>query len=331
MLHSERLFSRAAAALADAARDAVKASLDLFTVMIPVIVVVKVLQELDLIRPLARPLEPLMRLVGLPAEMGLVWAASLLNGIYAAVMVFLQLLQQEGGSLSVAQTTTLATLMLIAHALPVECGIARKCGARFPVQALIRVGAALLFGVIWNGATGVLGVLKEPAAVSPALLGAHETAGWTAWLLGEARQLLAVVLIIFSLMVMMKVLKALGILERISRAMAPVMRMIGVGERASTITMIGITLGISYGSGLIIRDARSGEMSPEEVFSALSFMGICHSLIEDTLLMMTLGASVWGMLGLRVPLCLGLTALLVRLLTRLPETTKGRFLWVKRP
>ena len=46
-------------------------SLELYKIMIPIIIAVKILQELDLISWLALPLEPFMRLMGLPGEMGL--------------------------------------------------------------------------------------------------------------------------------------------------------------------------------------------------------------------------------------------------------------------
>ncbi|NMC48238.1 MAG: hypothetical protein GYA47_02220, partial [Desulfovibrio sp.] len=65
--------SLAAPALS-ALRDAVRISLDLYKIMIPVIIGVKILKELDLISLLAVPLSPLMELTGLPADMGLVWA-----------------------------------------------------------------------------------------------------------------------------------------------------------------------------------------------------------------------------------------------------------------
>ena len=46
-------------------------SLELYKIMVPIIIVVKVLQELGLIVWLARPLAPVMHVVGLPGEMGL--------------------------------------------------------------------------------------------------------------------------------------------------------------------------------------------------------------------------------------------------------------------
>ena len=52
------------------ARDALSVSYQLFKVMVPVLIAVKILKELGLIRYLAIPLEPVMARVGLPRRDG---------------------------------------------------------------------------------------------------------------------------------------------------------------------------------------------------------------------------------------------------------------------
>lgn len=318
-------------AVVDSARDALRVSRELYTIMVPVIILVKILQELDLIRYLALPLKPLMTLVGLPADMGLAWAAALLNSVYSGIIVFLQLAQSHGEPLTTAQVTTLGTMMLIAHALPIEGGVARKCGARFFAQAAIRIGTAIAFGLIFHAATAATGALGEAAAIPLPFDNPAAHADLTAWALGELRKLLWISAVIFCMLLGMKLLRRLGILQAISRALEPMMRLIGIGPKASTITMIGMTLGMSYGSGLIVQDVRKGELEPEDVFCALSFMGVCHSLVEDTLLILLIGGDLSGVLWLRLALSLLLIAAMVRLVRRLPLRIKTRFLWVARP
>ncbi|MGE4529476.1 MAG: nucleoside recognition domain-containing protein [Rhodospirillaceae bacterium] len=315
-------------AVLDIARDTLRVSRDLYLVMIPAIVAVKVLQEFDLIRYLALPLQPLMNLVGLPAEMGLAWAATLLNGVYAGIIIFLQLAQGSAEPLTVAQVTTLGAMMLIAHGLPVEAGIAHRCGVRFFGQVVIRVGVALLFGIAYSALTSATGMHQGIAAIPLPAESANPSLA--VWVLGEAKKLLSISVVIFALLVAMRILREIGALNMISRAMEPVMRLIGIGTKASTITMIGMTLGLSYGSGIILKDARSGELASEDVFFSLSFMGICHSLIEDTVLMLLIGAEINGVLWIRLVVCLLFTAALVRVVRRLPEAAKTRFLWVPR-
>lgn len=319
---------RAIATIAESATETLRTSRDLYVVMVPVIVAVKVLQELDWVRYVALPLEPLMRLVGLPAEMGLAWAAGLLNGVYSGLIVLMQLAQGRAEPLSVAQVTTLSLLILIAHGLPVECGIAHRCGARFIGQCALRFGTALLCGVLYHTLTETFGLHPEAAAIPLPSLPADPSL--LDWALGELRNLAAISGVIFVLMLMMKLLRASGVLDLVTRAIAPVMRLVGIGSEASAITVVGMTLGLSYGSGVILQEVRKGVLPPRDVFFALSLMGVCHSLIEDTLVLMLVGAELGGLLWLRLAVSLAVIAALVRLVRLVPETAARRFLWVAR-
>ncbi|UIJ37972.1 hypothetical protein LWC08_14945 [Desulfobaculum bizertense] len=144
-------------------RDATEASIELFKVMVPIIIIVKLLQEFDLIQYLAIPLGPLMQLVGLPASMGLVWATGLLVNNYSGLVVYISL--APAAMLNVGQVTVLATMLLIAHALPVECKVAQKCGPSLWFQVLFRCAVALLAGVILHLIYSNFGLLTEPAQV----------------------------------------------------------------------------------------------------------------------------------------------------------------------
>ena len=119
--------------------ETVQISLTLFRIMIPIIIAVKILQEFGAIAAVGKVLSPVMRIVGLPGSMGLVWATAILSNIYTGIIVFVSVSANE--SLTVAQTTVLATMMLVAHNLPIELRIAQKAGARLRFMGLLRMGA----------------------------------------------------------------------------------------------------------------------------------------------------------------------------------------------
>ena len=50
----------------------------------------------------------------------------------------------------------------------------------------------------------------------------------------------------------------------------------------------------------------------------MCFLGICHSVVEDTLLIMLLGAQLWAILGLRLLFALLITAYIARRIYRKP-------------
>ena len=297
---------------------------ELFVIMIPVVIGVKVLQELGAVPYLAWPLTPLMALLGLPPEMGLVWAMALLNNIYSAIIVFLSL---NTSALTQAQVTVLATLMLVAHTLPVELGIARKSGAGLCFQLLTRFGGALILGMLLNAGYSATDTLQGPAVV---LFAAPATAAapslWS-WAMGETWKLVSIAGIITALMALMRLLQAMGAIALLNRLLRPLLGLIGIGPAASSLTVAGLTLGVTYGAGLIMHEAKSGRVDKRDVFFSLTFMGLCHSLIEDTLLMAMLGAQLSGILWARLAFALLATALLVKFSARLAPQLADRLLW----
>jgi hypothetical protein len=308
-------------------RDAVKVSLSLFRIMIPVVILVRILQTLGWIEPLAVPFKPLMALVGLPAEMGIVWVTAMVNNLYGAIVVFVSLIREV--PVTTAQATILATMMLIAHTLPVELRIAQKSGPRLLFQGISRVGAALVLGGILHLVYTASGRLQGPAKVlftsdeasAPAL------GSWLQWARAEAWNLFSIFLIVLALFFLMRLLKELKVIALMDRLLGPLLRFMGIGPKASAITVIGLTTGLAYGGGLIIHEARSGQVEKKDVFFSLTLMGLCHSLIEDTMLMVMIGADLSGILWARLVFAILAVALVVRVTRKLPEGFCDRFLW----
>ena len=294
-------------------------------IMIPVIVVVKILNEFDVIRYVAMPLSPVMLIVGLPPEMGLVWATAMLNNIYGGIIVMLSL--PATATLTAAQATVLGVMVLVAHTLPVELRIAQKSGARALFQGISRVGSALLLGMILNLAFSSLDLFQEPASIMLGGQGSPQYRGILGWMLSEATRLLWILVIIAALVAMMRILRAIGAIRLIDIMLRPILRLLGIGPKASAITVIGLTLGVAYGGGLIIHEARSGEIGPKDVFFCLTLMGLAHSLIEDTLLIMTIGGHLAGILLARVAYAVIVVMLIVKVVSLLPESFCKRFLW----
>ena len=78
-------------------------------------------------------------------------------------------------------------------------------------------------------------------------------------------------------------------------------------------------LGLSFGGGLLIKEAGSGKLSTKDIFIAMTLLSVCHSLIEDTLLIMILGAHISGVFWGRLVFSLLFTVLI----SRLVNTEKG--------
>jgi len=304
---------RLAYALVNLVRDATKVSLTLYKILIPIIIGVKICTELGLVPYLAAPLAPIMELLGLPGAMGLAWATAMLSNLYGAMAVFVAVLPQTG-PLSQAQVTVLGVVMLFAHNLIQEGAVTKRCGAGFWSQNAIRLGGAFLCGMILHWIFAAGGFLAEPAPVlwTPPL----DDAGLLPWAVSQAKTLGFIFCVILTLMALMRALTALGLSRFMEAALAPFLRLMGIGATAATITIIGLTLGIGYGGGLIIHEVDQGTIPRRDVFAAATLMSLSHALIEDTILMTLIGTSPWGSLAARLTFSLAATALLVRLIPR---------------
>jgi len=297
-----------------------KVSLGLFKIMIPVVIVTKILATLGIIPYLGVAVSPVMRLVGLPGELGLVWATAMVTNLYGGLAVYGTV--AAGLDLSVAQITTLTTLMLFAHGLPVELRIAQKAGPRARFILPLRIGTALAFGIIFSHACRAAGILQQ---ASTALWQPPPSQdGWLNWGLGQFKNLGTIFLIILVLVFVLKILARLGVSRWLTRLLRPLLRLMGMSEAAAPITVVGMTLGLSYGGGLIIEESRSGRLGRQDVLSSVALMSICHSLIEDVLLMMAVGGHQLGVLWGRAVLSIVIVAIVARVIARLPEATIQR-------
>lgn len=315
------LFSSAVTTVKDAAR----ISLDLFKIMIPVVIAVKILQELELISWLAAPLSPVMQTVGLPGEMGLVWATALINNIYSGLIVFLSLVQDQ--PISAAQATVLGTMILVAHSMPVELRVVQSSGPRLCFQLLIRMGAALLMGFVLHLLYDNFNLLQEPANIllTPDSSAIEKTI--PQWAFGEIKNLISIFGIILTLLVVMKILTKLRILQAMDFLLRPLLKLMGIGSKASALTVVGLTMGLSYGGGMIIHETKSGRINKKDVFYSLTLMSLCHSIIEDTLLLMMIGGHVSGLFWGRLVFSILIVAALVQLTKIIPESFSDKYLW----
>ncbi|MDH2436193.1 hypothetical protein QCD60_27040 [Pokkaliibacter sp. MBI-7] len=282
----------------------------LLKVMVPALLAVKLLDMLGGTELLGKLLSPLMQLMGLPDSLGIVWATVLLTNIYTAMMVFLDIAAHE--TLTGAQITIMGTLLLLAHSLPVEGAVAKAAGVSWRLTLTLRIGGALVLGMLLHWFYAATGWLQTPGQVlwSPA---ASADTGLVGWLMDQVVTLLTIFPIILALLTLLKVLRWLGIERLIHALLFPILRILGIGKDAANVTIIGVTLGLSYGAGILIREARSGQLPPRDIMLTLCFLGLCHSVIEDTLLVVLMGADLSGILWARLLFAVVVIGILARL------------------
>lgn len=293
----------------------------LLKIMIPISIVVKILEEYGLIDIIGQNLTPAMDVVGLPGEFGLVIATAMITNIYGALIVFFTLSIQY--TYTVAQVTILACMMLIAHTLPIEARIAQKAGVRLWYTLFLRILCAFIFGFFLNIIFSSLGLLQnvnvlvwKPSYIDPSI---------SEWAISQFGYYLMIFLVILSLMILMKILKKTGILDKLNSFLKPGMNFLGMSKNAAILPIIGLTLGLAYGGGLIIKEVKSNKISKKDTFLSLSFMNLSHSLIEDTILTLTIGASIFGILFGRIFFTIIIMIILVKIINIFSKKTFEKY------
>ena len=118
--------------------------------------------------------------------------------------------------------------------------------------------------------------------------------------------------IIFTVQINIKVLIRISF-RKIEKALKPFLNFLGVGEKASTIAVVGVTLGIGFGAGLLIKEVKTGKLHYKDVFGVLVLVGMLHSIIEDTAVISLIGSNIIITLFLRAVLTLCIVYVFMRL------------------
>ena len=293
----------------------------LFKVILPVVVIIRFLELMGAIPYLAKFLEPLTGFIGIDGSLGLVWMAAILVNIYAGMAAFASL--QAIFDYSVAETTILGLIILIAHSLPIEVAIARQSRVSAIFNLLFRFINAIVAGKILNLIFIKYDLFSEK---NISFLKAPNTmVSNIDWAILQIHNFLIIFLIIFSIITTINILKYLGIWQIIINILRAPLSYLGMSDKVANIILIGLTLGISFGGGFLIEESKKNNISKKDILLSLSFLSLCHSIIEDTILILLLGSHISGVLFFRFIY----TVIIILLMRYLLDTKYQKFILEK--
>lgn len=276
----------------DSLRPTIRQTCWLLKIMIPISLGVCLLQYYGVIAWLAQWLNPLFCHIGLPGASSIAFLTGATATTYAALAVMLSM------ELTLRQATIIAIMVLICHALPLECTVNKKVGSKPLMMALLRVAGALLAAVYLN-----LVLPELPEAFSTTPLTANESNlvdVLQAWCISSVKLSVMIFVIIYTLMFVQRLMERFGLMQKLTKPLEPLMAFFGLPRNASYLWLVGNVLGISYGSAVMLQLEDEGKISREEANEVNYHLIMNHSMLEDTLVFATAGVSALWILSTRL-------------------------------
>jgi hypothetical protein len=222
-------------------------------------------------------LKPAMGLLSLPPAAALPILIGLTAGVYGCLAAMAVL------TLSAEHMTLITVFVLIAHSLPQEGIIQAKSGINFIKTTLVRLAAAVLtcLAVAW----WLQPAPTDAVAVSAGLRVAPPMADFLQkWGFDMLRLCVKILVIIFSVMILIELMKAYDVIDVCVKLLEPLLKVMGLHRQAGLLWLTGALFGLGYGGAIIMEQSRELTLSPEEVEKLQLSIGINHSMIEDPLL-----------------------------------------------
>ena len=284
-------------------------TIPLYKILIPFVFIIKLLEVAGMVDLIAKVFAPLMGLIGLPSELGIIWVTAIVINIYAALILFINIL--PGLDVSVAEITILTVAMLLAHNLLVESAISRSAGVSFIFTCLYRLVSAFLACWVLNLIYSTFNYLQVPFITS-FTLEAPQSDLWL-WLKDQILYLFYIFIIVVVLVTILEFLKVIGIESFLKKILAPPLRFFGISESAMNIIIIGMTIGLQFGGGILIKEVNSAKIDKQSVFLSILMINLVHAIIEDTLLMLAVGGHFSGVIFARIIFGLLISLLMLKI------------------
>ena len=254
----------------------------LLKLMIPISLAVTLMQHFGILAWIATWINPLFVHFGLPGESAVAFISGATAGTYAGIAAMMSI------PLTMKQASILALMIALCHALPMECAVNKKTGSSFWKMGTIRIVMALICAFCLN-------IILPDMQEKYIYFGAEaDSSFWEVmkiWGVSQIKMSLMVVLIIYSLMVVQRLLEAYRLLDPLSRLLSPLMAVFGLPRHASYMWLVGNVLGISYGSAVMVELEEKGLVTREEANDVNYHLIMNHSMLEDTIVFAATGIS----------------------------------------
>ncbi|WP_352421402.1 nucleoside recognition domain-containing protein [Proteiniphilum sp.] len=267
----------------------------LLKIILPVSLIVRLLDYWGILAFMAGLLDPVFAYLGLPGSTAIVFITSIFLPLYAPLAIITSM------SITLRELTILALMCQISHNLPVESAIQARTGTPFWTVTALRISMSIVMGLILNlilpqdmgNPTFVQTDLAEIFSLGGLLL---------VWLKSALQVTLLIAVIVFSLNLLYKLLDAYSLISKLSKGIEPLLRFFGLPASTGFLWLIGYIVGLTYGGALMMDQMKEGKVNRTDANLLNYHLAMSHSILEDNILFIALGVSVWWVLGVRLTL-----------------------------
>lgn len=264
--------------------------------VIPIYIFAEVLYYYNILSYISFLIEPITVFLDLPKELALSILSGIFLNIYAAIAFAAPL------ELTPKEWTVLGVFLGICHALIVETAVMKKIGISNTYSILLRIigGFIVAFVVtflpdeIFNTTLSSAAFeRKEYSDIFDVLVTSFLN---SVVLTGE------IIVLITLIILFMDFVKSRAFIKKFEKNLS----------RNFSI-FVGVILGITYGAGILIKEAKSNSLTKRDIFFIGTFLMICHAIIEDTLLFVIFNANLYIIVVFRVIAAILFSFLLLKL------------------
>ena len=270
-------------------------SLWLLKMILPISLVVRLLDYFGLLAFMASFLDPLFVYLGLPGSTAIVFLTSIFLPLYAPLAIITSM------SITLRELTILALMCQIAHNLPVESAIQGKTGTTFRSMTILRILMGIVAGFLLNQLLPKemgMPLFTQTNIVAISSIGEL----LVVWLKSSLNIALLIAAIVLTLNLLYNILNYHNLIAKLSKGLNPVLKIFGLPENTGFLLLIGYIVGLAYGGALMMDQMKDGQVSRTDANLLNHHLALSHSVIEDNLLFVALGVSIWWILGVRLTL-----------------------------
>ena len=270
-----------------------KTSKWLLRIILPISLAARFLDYYGILVYFADFLNPVFIHLGLPGSTAIVFITSIFLPLYAPSAIIMSM------SISLRELTILALMCQISHNLPVESAIQAKTGTSFWSMALLRIFMSTVIGLFLN--------LILPKDMGMPLFTKIDAVTinsiddlLSAWLRSSLRITMLIATIVFVLNALFKILETYNLIKILGKGTKYMLIFFGVPETTGFLWLIGYIVGLTYGGALMMDQMNEGKVSRHDAGLLNYHLAISHSILEDNLLFVALGVSLYWILCVRL-------------------------------